>query len=54
MVQASRSAQANECVEVFLGDGRVGVRDTKDLGRGPELWFTARQWDAFLSSDILE
>nr|WP_309231773.1 DUF397 domain-containing protein [Nocardia sp. SYP-A9097] len=32
----------------------MGVRDTKDLGRGPELWFTARQWDAFLSSDILE
>lgn len=52
--KSSRSPQADECVEVFRGDGRVGVRDTKDLGRGPELWFTARQWDAFLASDLLE
>ncbi|MTE11516.1 DUF397 domain-containing protein [Nocardia sp. CT2-14] len=50
--KSSRSPQANECVEIFLGDDRVGVRDTKDHGRGPELWFTARQWDTFLTSGI--
>ncbi|MFJ4658087.1 DUF397 domain-containing protein [Nocardia sp. NPDC088792] len=47
--KSSRSAQANECVEVFLGDDLVGVRDTKDRGQGPELWVTAQQWDAFLA-----
>ncbi|WP_067574582.1 DUF397 domain-containing protein [Nocardia acidivorans] len=52
--KSSRSPQSNECVEVFLGDGQVGVRDTKDRGQGPELWFTARQWDAFLASGLLE
>ncbi|MFI1915002.1 DUF397 domain-containing protein [Nocardia sp. NPDC020380] len=50
--KSSRSAQANECVEVFLGDHLVGVRDTADHGSGPELWFTAEQWDAFLTGDI--
>jgi hypothetical protein len=30
-------------------DGRVGVRDTKDLENGPALIFTRPEWDAFLS-----
>ncbi|QVI25296.1 DUF397 domain-containing protein [Nocardia tengchongensis] len=50
--KSSRSPQANECVEVFLGHDRVGVRDTKDHARGPELWFTADQWDVFLASGV--
>ncbi|WP_040804304.1 DUF397 domain-containing protein [Nocardia concava] len=52
--KSSRSAQANECVEVFLADERVGVRDSKALGLGPELWFPADQWDVFLASGVWE
>ncbi|MEC3955074.1 DUF397 domain-containing protein [Nocardia sp. CDC153] len=48
--KSSRSAQANECVEIFLADGRVGIRDSKD--RGSELWFRADQWDTFLASGV--
>jgi hypothetical protein len=37
------------CVEVAaLPDGGRAVRDTKDHGRGPVLWFTAGEWEAFL------
>ncbi|GIM97965.1 DUF397 domain-containing protein [Paractinoplanes toevensis] len=37
------------CVEVAdLTDGGAAVRDTKDKGAGPILWFTAAEWDAFL------
>lgn len=50
--KSSRSAKMNECVEIFLGGNRVGVRDTKDGGHGPELWFTGDQWDAFLASGV--
>ncbi|MGV9411835.1 DUF397 domain-containing protein [Nocardia sp. NPDC003693] len=49
--KSSRSADANECVEVYLGDSRVGVRDSKTPG-GPELWFAPEAWDAFLGSDF--
>jgi hypothetical protein len=36
------------CVEVAdLPDGGRAVRDTKDHGRGPVLWFTAAEWAAF-------
>jgi hypothetical protein len=36
------------CVEVqFRDQGQVAVRDTKDRS-GPELLFTAREWDAFV------
>ncbi|MRH88637.1 DUF397 domain-containing protein [Nocardia sp. SYP-A9097] len=48
--KSTRSAKQNECVEVFLDNARVGVRDSKN--RGPELWFTSEQWDRFLASDI--
>jgi hypothetical protein len=37
------------CVEVAFHGGQVGVRDTKDHGRGPVLAFTAREWDAFIA-----
>ena len=37
----------NGCVEVAFADGRVGVRDSKQHGRGPVLVFTAHEWEAF-------
>jgi hypothetical protein len=48
--KSSWSGYNGNCVEVsHLEDGRVGIRDTKDLGRGPILFFTRPEWDAFLS-----
>ena len=37
------------CVEIaeLVGGGRA-VRDSKQRGTGPILWFTATEWDAFL------
>jgi hypothetical protein len=48
--KSSRSnAQAN-CVEVaFCSDGDVALRDTKDAGDGPVMFFTPGEWDAFVS-----
>ena len=48
--KCSRSnAQAN-CVEVaFCRDGDVAVRDTKDAGQGPVMFFTPGEWDAFVA-----
>ncbi|WP_308294813.1 DUF397 domain-containing protein [Streptomyces sp. JJ66] len=41
------NGQAN-CVEVaFLGEGRVALRDSKDLGTGAALVFTAGEWHTF-------
>ncbi|WP_330175831.1 DUF397 domain-containing protein [Streptomyces sp. NBC_01498] len=46
--KSSRSANNGQCVEVaFLGDGRVAMRDSKDLGAGPALVFTHAEWAAF-------
>lgn len=37
------------CVEVAVAaDGSVGVRDTKQGGRGPILEFTPSEWEAFV------
>ncbi|NNH75125.1 DUF397 domain-containing protein [Nocardia uniformis] len=49
--KSTQSPQANECVEVFLDDARVGVRDSKNPG-GPELFFSGAAWDAFLASGV--
>lgn len=49
--KSSRSAQGNECVEVFIDDDAVGVRDSKAPG-GPELFFSGEAWDHFLASGI--
>ena len=48
--KSSRSnAQAN-CVEVaFCRDGDVALRDTKDAGAGPVMFFTPGEWDAFVA-----
>ncbi|MGX1811842.1 DUF397 domain-containing protein [Nocardia sp. NPDC055321] len=49
--KSSRSEGAKACVEISLGIHAVGVRDSKNPG-GPELWFPADAWDAFLESEI--
>lgn len=46
--KATKSAQADACVEVArLDPGTVAVRDSKDSG-GAILRFTQSEWDAFL------
>ncbi|MVU76922.1 DUF397 domain-containing protein [Nocardia sp. ET3-3] len=52
--KSSRSDAAKQCVEVYLGDGRVGVRDSKAGPRGPELWFSDGDWRTFLASRVWE
>lgn len=43
------NAHGGNCVEVAdLPDGGRLVRDTKDEGRGPNLRFTASEWQAFV------
>lgn len=45
--KSSRSAGANNCVEVAHGRGRTAVRDSKSK-TGPILTFTDREWHAFI------
>jgi hypothetical protein len=48
---SSYSSGNGNCVEVALAaGGGVGVRDTKQHGRGPVLEFTAAQWAAFVGA----
>ncbi|WP_159838968.1 DUF397 domain-containing protein [Nocardia sp. CY41] len=45
--KSSYSSAEKDCVEVaFLGEGCVGVRDSKNP-TGPALVFTPREWDSF-------
>lgn len=37
------------CVEVAFLDTAVGLRDSKDKGRGPILVFTPEEWDMFIA-----
>lgn len=37
-----------QCVEVAFLDAAVGLRDSKENGKGPILMFTPDEWDAFL------
>jgi hypothetical protein len=49
--KSSYSACNGNCVEVAeLGPGLIGVRDTKDAGRGPVIVFEATAWRSFLES----
>ncbi|GAB2449493.1 DUF397 domain-containing protein [Nocardia tengchongensis] len=50
--KSSHSQGDQECVEVCHAVDRVGVRDSKDCGAGPELWFSAAAWDAFLAGGM--
>ena len=48
--KSSFSADQNECVEVgALPSGDVAVRDTKALGAGDVLGFTAEAWTSFVA-----
>ncbi|WP_116046965.1 DUF397 domain-containing protein [Amycolatopsis palatopharyngis] len=49
--QKSFASEPNggNCVEVNLGSGRVGVRDTK-LAESPVFVFDAGEWNAFLEA----
>lgn len=47
--KSSYSGCNGNCVEVAeLRPGLIGVRDTKDAGRGPVLAFEAAAWRSFL------
>jgi hypothetical protein len=47
--KSTRSSGDGNCVEVaFASDGSVGVRDSKQHGRGPVLAFSRSEWEAFL------
>jgi len=45
--KSSRSGPNANCVEVALGTGAVGVRDSKDP-TGPHLTFGADTWTTFV------
>lgn len=46
---ASASNGNNNCVEVAkTSDGGRAVRDSKDCGQGPVMYFTPAEWVAFL------
>ncbi len=50
--KSSYSGTSGECVEVgeaVAGPAAVAVRDTKALGAGPVLGFTAEAWSAFVA-----
>ena len=44
----STGSDTGGCVEVAYVDGVIGVRDTKDEGRGPILTFTEHEWNCFI------
>ena len=47
--KSSRSAYNGNCVEVAdLGGQLIGVRDTKDVGRGQVLVFAGAAWRTFV------
>jgi Domain of unknown function (DUF397) len=49
-IKSSLSTYNGTCVEIAqLSKNRVGIRDTKDHGRGPILVFSQREWSAFLA-----
>jgi hypothetical protein len=49
--KSSRTAGANNCVEVAHRSGWTAVRDSKNK-TGPVLVFTDGEWDAFLKSAV--
>ena len=49
--KSSLSTMNGNCVQIGrLAPNRIGVRDTKDNGRGLTLVFTGAEWDAFLAA----
>ena len=48
--KASYSAANGDCVQVAAGERLVGVRDTKQRGRGLVLEFPAAAWLSFIAT----
>jgi len=48
--KSSHSAPDGECIEVGRSPHTIGVRDTKQDGRGPVLDFSPREWGAFVEA----
>ena len=49
--KSSWSTYNGNCVEVaHLGDGRIGIRDTKDVGSGRVLVLDVTSWRSFLDA----
>ena len=48
--KASYSAANSECVQVAAQRRTVGVRDTRQAGRGPVLEFPAAAWRDFIAA----
>ncbi|WP_395111680.1 DUF397 domain-containing protein [Actinomadura sp. SCN-SB] len=49
--KSHHSKRNGGCIEAGRAPGgRIGVRDTKQHGRGPILEFTRAEWRAFLAS----
>jgi hypothetical protein len=48
--KASYSGPDSNCVDVAAGRRTVGVRDTKQAGRGPVLQFPAAAWQGFIAA----
>jgi hypothetical protein len=46
--KSSHSSGTGNCVEVAAADGSVGIRDSKQHGRGPVLEFPRAGWAAFM------
>ena len=50
--KSSRSAGANNCVEVAHGHGWTAVRDSKNK-TGPVLVFTGTEWGTFIKRTVV-
>jgi hypothetical protein len=48
--KSSYSGGNSDCVEVTTGRRTVGLRDTRQLGRGPIVEFPVAAWTAFLAA----
>lgn len=48
--KATYSGGDSNCVDVAAGRQTVGLRDTKQVGHGPVLIFSATAWCAFIES----
>ena len=48
--KSSHSNSSESCVQVASLDRVVGIRDSKQHGRGPVLEFTTAAWSAFLAA----
>jgi hypothetical protein len=47
--KSSYSGGNSDCVEVATARQAVGIRDTRQLGRGPIVEFSAAAWAEFLA-----